>query len=141
MVNIAIAIHVALCIRHALIILEDNERTLHIHCYSSSNHDLRYISEFGRYAVILVFLERESRHPKLPISASVHCGLVVANSPTPVENIPFRDKATEGHSGCFRIDSEEGLFYSQSAMHSEFVKRFAKGTRIAYNAGFVNNRR
>jgi hypothetical protein len=40
------------------------------------------IMTFGIFANlgVLILLERESRHPKLPICASVHCGLVIANS-------------------------------------------------------------
>src|ERR1700728_172082 len=47
--------------------------------FISSNHDLRYIREFWRQKIILIFLGRKPRHPKPPISASVHCCLVIVS--------------------------------------------------------------
>jgi hypothetical protein len=49
--------------------------------------------------------------------------------------------SSSGVRFVLRINGEKGLFYSQSAMHSELAKCFTEGTRITYNAGFVNNRR
>ena len=76
---------------------------------------------------------------KANFAASIDGCFVVIDDATLIENVPFGDEATKGHSLTFGIHRQEGLWNSHNTVHSYPAEGATERLRFANNASIVND--